>query len=178
MEEIRTMKHKHLAIELLKKLLTDDIKVRSKQNITLSKKMSERLQAAIQKYQNNLLDSSQIINELIQLGADLRMEDESSAALGLTVEEKAFYDALAANEGAAEVLSNKVLGELAHELVDRVKRDATVDWTVRESARAKLRVTVKRLLRDYGYPPDLEKLAVDRILKQSEQLASDWATAS
>jgi type I restriction enzyme R subunit len=175
LEEVRTMKHRHLALELLKKLLADEITIRSKQNIIQSKKLSERLQIAIQKYQNNLLTSAEIIEELMNIAREIRMDDDRAEAMGLSMEEIAFYDALVVNDDAQEVLGDKILGELAHAIVDQVKQNVSVDWTVRENARAKLRVIVKRLLKKYGYPPDLEKLAVDRVLKQSELLAEEWS---
>ncbi len=175
LEEVRTMKHRHLALELLKKLLGDEIKTRSKSNAVQSRKLSERLQMAIQKYQNNLLTSTEVIEELMNIAREIRAEDAEAVALGITIEEKAFYDALMVNDSAQEVLGNKILGELAHAIVDQVKKNISVDWTVRENARAKLRVIVKRLLKKYGYPPDLEKMAVDRVLKQSELLAEDWS---
>lgn len=175
LEEVRTMKHRHLALELLKKLLGDEIRARARHNLIQSKKLSERLQQAILKYQNNLLTSAEIVEELMHIARDIRTEDGEAAALGITVEEKAFYDALVVNQSAQEVLGDKVLGELAHVIVDQVKQNTSVDWEKRENARAKLRVIVKRLLKKYGYPPDLEKMAVDRVLQQSELLAQDWS---
>jgi type I restriction enzyme R subunit len=175
LEEVRTMKHKHLALELLKKLLGDEIRTRARRNLIQSKKLSERLQQAIQKYQNNLLTSAEIVEELMNIAREIRSEDSKAAALGITTEEKAFYDALVVNKSAQEVLGDKVLGELAHVIVDQVKINRSVDWEKRENARAKMRVIVKRLLKKYGYPPDLEKLAVDRILQQSELLAEEWS---
>ncbi len=175
LEEVRTMKHRHLALELLKKLLGDEIRTRARRNLIQSKKLSERLLQAIQKYQNNLLTSAEIVEELMNIAREIRTEDDKAAALGITPEEKAFYDALVVNSSAQDVLGDKILGELAHAIVDQVKQNTSVDWTVRENARAKLRVVVKRLLKKYGYPPDLEKLAVDRVLQQSELLAEEWA---
>ncbi|MCK5015721.1 MAG: type I restriction endonuclease subunit R [Candidatus Peribacteraceae bacterium] len=176
LEEVRTMKHHNLALELLKKLLSDEIKIRSKCNFVQSKKLSERLQMAIQKYQNNLLTSVEVIEELMNIAREIRMDDDRAEAMGLTEEEIAFYDALIINKTAIEVLGDKILGELAHEIVDQVKKNISVDWTVRENAKAKLRVIVKRLLKKYGYPPDIEQMAVDRVLKQSELLAKEWAS--
>ncbi len=178
LEEVRTMKHRNLALELLKKLLGDEIKMRSKRNLIQSKKLSERLQMAIARYQNNLLTSAEVIEELMNIARDIRSDDDRAEAMGLSHEEVAFYDALIVNKDAQEVLGDKILGELAHAIVDQVKQNISVDWTVRENARAKLRVIVKRLLKKYGYPPDLEKLAVDRVLKQSELLAQDWSDNS
>ena len=177
LEEVRTMKHRNLALELLKKLLGDEIKIRSKRNLIQSKNLSERLQMAIQKYQNNLLTSAEVIEELMNLARDIRADDNRAEAMGLSDEEVAFYDALIINKTAIDVLGDKILGELAHEIVDQVKQNTSVDWAVRENAKAKLRVIVKRLLKKYGYPPDLEKMAVDRVLKQSELLAEEWGNA-
>jgi len=178
LEEVRTMKHRNLAMELLKKLLGDEIKIRSKRNLVQSKKLSERLQMAIAKYQNNLLTSAEVIEELMNIAREIHSDDDRAEAMGLSDEEVAFYDALVVNKNAQEVLGDKILGELAHEIVDQVKQNVSVDWTVRENARAKLRVIVKRLLKKYGYPPDLEKMAVDRVLKQSELLAEEWSTTT
>jgi type I restriction enzyme, R subunit len=175
LKEIKTMKHRNLALELLKKLLGDEIKIRAKRNLVQSKKLSERLQIAIQKYQNNLLTSVEVIEELMNIAREIRTEDDRADTMGLTEEEIAFYDALVINKSAQDVLGDKILGELAHAIVDQVKQNVSVDWAVRENARAKLRVIVKRLLKKYGYPPDLEKLAVDRVMKQSEMLAGEWS---
>ncbi|KUK77363.1 MAG: type I restriction-modification system restriction subunit [candidate division WS6 bacterium 34_10] len=168
LQEVKDMKHKNTAIELLRKLLEDEITTRSKRNIVRSKKLSEMLQEAIRKYQNNLLTSVEVIDELIQMAKQLQKEDEDLKASGLSVEEIAFYDALIDNESAKKVLGDDILREISTELVEKVRRNASIDWTIRESARAKLRVLVKRTLRNYNYPPDKQKSATEKVLKQAE----------
>jgi len=140
----------------------------------ISKKLSELLENAIRKYQNNLLTAAQVIDELIRLAKDIRASDARGSQLKLTDEELAFYDALAANDSAKDVLGDKTLRDLARVLVDRVKSNTSIDWTIKESVRAKLRVIVRRLLRQYGYPPDMQLLATENVLKQAELLADDW----
>ncbi len=177
LEEIRGMKHKNLALELLRKILNDEIKIRTKKNLAQSKKFSEMLEEAIRKYKNNLLTAAQVIEELIAIAREIRISDERAADLGLSDDEVAFYDALAMNESAKEVMSDDTLRELARILVENVKKNTSIDWTVKESVRAKLRTVVKRLLRRYGYPPDEQKMATDRILKQAELMANEWTSA-
>ncbi|MBN2512497.1 MAG: DUF3387 domain-containing protein [Sedimentisphaerales bacterium] len=174
LQEIQGMKRKNIAIELLKKLLNDEIKIRVKKNLIQIKKLSEMLENAIKKYQNNLLTTAQVIEELIRLAKDIKASDARGLELNLTEDELAFYDALAANESAKEVLGDKTLRDLSRVLVDRVKSNTSIDWTIKESVRAKLRVIVRRLLRQYGYPPDMQLLATESVLKQAELLADDW----
>jgi type I restriction enzyme, R subunit len=174
LKEIQGMERKNLALELLKKILNDEIKVRIKKNLIQSKKLSEMLENAIKKYQNNLLSAAQIIEELIRLAKDIRDSDRRGEHLHLSDEELAFYDALANNESARDILGDDKLRDLARVLVQRVKTNTSIDWTIKESVRAKLKVIVKRLLRQYGYPPDMELLATENVLKQAELLADDW----
>jgi type I restriction enzyme R subunit len=174
LEEVKGMQRKNIALELLKKILNDEIKGRSKKNFIQSKKLSEMLENAIKKYQNNLITTSQVIEELIDIAKDVRATDERANNLGLTEYEVAFYDALANNESAKEVLGNEVLRDLARVLVERVKSNTTIDWTIKETVQAKLRVIVKRTLRKYGYPPDMALLATENILKQAELIADEW----
>jgi type I restriction enzyme R subunit len=175
LKEIQGMERKNLALELLKKLLNDEIKFRTKKNLIQSKKFSEMLEAAIKRYQNNLLTTAQVIEELIKLAKDIRDSDKRGEQLNLNNDELAFYDALANNKSAIDVLGNEKLRNLSRVLVERVKSNTSIDWTIKESVRAKLKVIVKRLLRQYGYPPDLEKLATENVLKQAELLADEWA---
>ena len=174
LEEVRGMKRKNLALELLKKILKDEIKTRERKNLIQSKKLSEMLDAAIKRYQNNLLTAAQVIEELINIAKEIRASDERGEDLGLTEDEIAFYDALAMNESAKKVLGDDALRDLARILVEKVKAKAAIDWTIKESVRAKLRVIVKRVLRKYGYPPDKQKLAAENILKQAELFADEW----
>ena len=175
LEEIRDMKRKNLALELLKKILNDEIKTRTKKNFIQSKKLSDMLDAAIKKYQNNLLTTAQVIDELINIAKEIRASDERGEDLGLTEDEIAFYDALAENGSAKKVLGDDTLRELARILVQKVKANTAIDWTIRESVQAKLRIIVKRTLRQYGYPPDKQKLATENILKQAELFADEWS---
>ena len=131
------------------------------------------LNAAIKKYQNNLLTAAQVIDELIKLAKDIKEADKRGDSLGLTEDEIAFYDALAENESAGQVLGDDKLKELARILVGKVRENASIDWNVRESARARMRVMVKRLLNQYGYPPDAQEIATDTVLKQAELLAGE-----
>jgi len=173
--EINGMKRKNLAFELLKKILSDEIKIRSGRNIIQGKKLSELLERAIKRYQNNLLTAAQVIEELIELAKNIRAEDERSKQLNLSEDEIAFYDALANNESAIEVLGDETLRELARILVEKVRSNTSIDWTIKESVQAKLRTIIRRTLRKYGYPPDKQLLATENILKQAELFASEWA---
>jgi type I restriction enzyme R subunit len=175
LQEIQGMERKNLALELLKKLLNDEIKLRSKKNLIQSKKFSEMLENAIRKYQNNLLTTAQVIEELIRMAKDIRDSDKRGKQFNLTVDELAFYDALANNESAKEVMGDEKLRDLSRVLAERVKANTSIDWTIKESVRSKLKVIVKRLLREYGYPPDMQLLATENILKQAGLLADEWA---
>ncbi len=170
--EIKGMKHQNLALELLKKILNDEIRSRSKTNLVQSKALLEMLETAIKKYNNGLLTTAEIIQFLVdEVAKKIRENDEREAHLGLSKEELAFYDALAENESAVKVLGDDKLRIIAIEVAEKVKANATIDWTIRESARAKLMVLVKRTLNKYGYPPDMQQKAIDTVLKQAELLA-------
>lgn len=169
--EVKGMTHKNLALELLKKILNDEIKARAKTNLVKSKALLEMLENAIKKYQNNLLSTAEIIQELINLAHEVKEADKQGERLGLTQDEVAFYNALEVNDSAVQVLGDDTLRELAREIADKVKKNATIDWTIRESARAKLMVLVRRTLSKYGYPPDKQQKAIDTVLKQAELLA-------
>lgn len=175
MEEIKGMQHRNVALELLKKILNDEIRTRSRKNLVQSRALSEMLENAIKRYQNNLLSAAEIIEELIELAKEIKAADQRGDNLGLTEDELAFYDALEVNDSAVQVLGDEQLREIARELVDKVKKNATIDWTVKESVRSKLKVIVKRILRKYGYPPDKQASATETILKQAELLADSWA---
>ncbi len=175
LEEIRNMKQKNLALELLKKILGDEIKIKTKKNFIQSKKLSDMLAVAIKKYHNNLLTTTQVIDELINIAKEIKAADERGEDLGLTEDEIAFYDALAVNKNAQEVLGDDTLRELARILVEQVKANTSIDWTIKESVQARLRVIVKRILREYGYPPDQQTLATKNILQQAELFADEWS---
>lgn len=173
LEEVRHMERKNLALELLKKLLNDEIRTRTRKNFIQSKKLSEMLENAIRKYQNNLLTSAQVIEELIKIAKDIRQSDKRGEGLYLNEDELAFYDALANSESAKEVLGDKQLAVIAMEVLKSVKGNATIDWTLKENVRAKLRRDVKRILNKYGYPPDEQLIATENVLKQAELMADE-----
>jgi type I restriction enzyme, R subunit len=169
--EVKGMKHQNLALELLKKLLNDEIRTRSKTNLVKSRKLLEMLESSIKKYQNNLLTTAEIIQELINLAKEIKDADKEGERLGLRVDEVAFYNALEVNDSAVQVLGDDQLRELAREIAEKVKSNSTIDWTIRESARAKLMVLVKRTLTKWGYPPDKQPKAIETVMKQAELLA-------
>jgi type I restriction enzyme R subunit len=169
--EVKGMQHKNLAIELLKKILNNELKARAKTNLVKSKKLLEMLETAIKKYQNNLLTTAEIIQELINIAKEIKASDAEAEKLGLSQDEMAFYDALETNDSAVSVLGDEILRTIAKEIADKVRANATIDWTIRESARAKLMVLVKRTLTKFGYPPDKQQKAIDTVLKQAELLA-------
>jgi type I restriction enzyme R subunit len=173
--EVRETKKKNLAIEALKKLINGDVRSQSRRNVTQSKAFSERLQAAIVRYHANAITTAQVLEELIQLAKDIRAARARGEETGLSGEEIAFYDALAENESARQVMGEPALRVIAHELVMVIKGNVSVDWMHRESARANIRRHVKRLLRKYGYPPDLQDAAVQNVLQQAEALSAEWA---
>ena len=173
--EVKDLPHKNLAFEVLKKLLNDEIKAISKKNLVQSRLFSEMLQQTILKYQNRSIEAAQIIPELIELARGMRQAHQRGENLGFSEEELAFYDALEVNDGAVKVLGGETLKTIARELVEAVRRNVTIDWTVKESARAKLRTMVKHFLRKYGYPPDKQEKATQTVLEQAELLCKDWA---
>jgi len=173
--EVRGLPQKNLAVELLRKLLNGEIKTRRRKNIVQARSFAEMLEEAVRKYQNRAVEAAQVIEELIQLAKDIRKAQSRGQELGLTDDEVAFYDALAENESAREVIGDEKLRFLAQELVNRVKQNVTIDWQVRENARAQIRVLVKRILRKYGYPPDMQQRATELVLEQAEVLCRDWA---
>lgn len=175
LDEVVGMQHKNLAIELLKKILNDELKIRSKTNLVKSKKLLEMLETAIKKYQNNLLTTAEIIEELIRIAKQIKEDDKEGERLGLNTDEVAFYNALEVNDSAVQVLGDETLKIIAREIADKVRANATIDWTIRESARAKLMVLVRRTLTKYGYPPDKQKQAIETVLKQAELLADSIA---
>jgi type I restriction enzyme R subunit len=173
--EVRDSDKKNLAVEALKKLINGEVRSQAKRNVTQSKAFSERLDAAILRYHNNALTTAQVLEELIQLAKDIQAARARGEETGLSDEEIAFYDALAENESARQVMGEPALRVIAHELVEGIRKGVTVDWMHREAARARMRVLVKRLLRKYGYPPDLQDAAVQNVLQQAEALSASWA---
>ncbi|GAB1447307.1 type I restriction endonuclease subunit R [Bacteroidota bacterium] len=174
--EVQGMQHKNLAIELLKKILNNELKIRAKTNLVKSKKLLEMLEGAIKRYQNNLLTTAEIIQELINIAKEIKESDKEGEKLGLNTDEVAFYNALEVNDSAVQVLGDEQLKQIAREIAEKVRANATIDWTIRESARAKLMVLVKRTLNKYGYPPDKQQKAIDTVLKQAELLADNLTT--
>ncbi len=174
LQEVREMKHKNLGLELLKKILNDEIKVRLKFNLTEGKKLLNMLEASIRKYQNNLLTTAEIIEELLTIARQVRGADGLAEKLKLTKDEYAFYTALEVNDSAVKILGDEILKNIAREIADKVRKNATIDWAMKESARAKLMVIVRRTLNKYGYPPDKQQKAIDTVLKQAEVLADYW----
>ena len=175
--EVKNMEHKNLAFEVLKKLINDEIKSRMKKNLVQSKTLMEMLEDSILKYQNKILTAAQVIDELIKLSKEIHEMDKEPEEMGLTDYEYAFYSAIANNESAREVMEKDKLRELAVELYNKVRENASIDWTIKESVKAKLKVVVKRILRRYGYPPDMQKLATDTVLHQAEIIAEELASA-
>ena len=165
------MEHKNVALETLKKLLNDEIKARTKKYLVQSKTLMELLENSITRYHNNIIIAAEVIEELIELSKDIKRVDQEPAEMGLSDFEYAFYTAVANNESAKELMQADKLRELAVVLTERVRNNASIDWTIKESARAKLRVIVKRTLRKFGYPPDMQKLATETVLKQAELIA-------
>ena len=172
--EVRGLKHKNVAAELLEKLLKDELKVRSKRNLVQSQIFSEKLKKTLNAYHNRAISTMQVIEELIKLAKDLDAATKRGENLGLTDDEIAFYDALATNDSAVQAMGDAKLKVIAAELIGQVKKSVTIDWTLRESARAKIKVMVKRILNKHGYPPDLQEEAVKTVLAQAELLCAEW----
>ncbi len=173
--EVKELPHKNLAFEVLRKLLSEEVRASSKKNLVQSRLFSQMLEETIRKYQNRSIEAAQIIQELIDLAKEMREAAKRGEKLGFTEEELAFYDALEVNDSAVKVLGDETLRTIARELVETVRQNTTIDWTVKESVRAKLRTMVKRILRKYGYPPDKQERATQTVLEQAELLCRDWA---
>ncbi|MEY3759277.1 MAG: hypothetical protein RIR39_768, partial [Pseudomonadota bacterium] len=173
--ELKGMEHKNIALEVLKKLLGDELKVRTKKNFVQSKSLMDMLENAIKKYQNKILTAAEVMDELIRIAQEIVASDSQAKTLGLTDFEYAFYTAVASNDSAKKLMQHDQLRELAIVLTQRVRENASIDWTIKENVRAKLKVIVKRLLRQYGYPPDMQLLATETVLKQAEMIANELA---
>jgi type I restriction enzyme R subunit len=173
--EVRGMKHKNLAVELLRKLLNDEIKTRSRTFLVQSRSFAEMLERAITEYHNRTIETLQVIERLIKLAREMKAAGERGAKLNLSDEELAFYDALETNDSAVAVLGDEVLRTIAREEADKIRNNVSIDWTMRESVRARLRVLVKRVLRSHGYPPDKQEKATRTVLEQAELIAAHWA---
>jgi type I restriction enzyme R subunit len=175
--DIRGMPQRNLAVELLQKLLKGEIRARGKRNVVQARSFAELLEQAVRKYQNRAIETAQVIEELIQLAKDMRAAGARGEQLGLSEDELAFYDALETNDSAVKVLGDDTLRAIARELVETVRKNVTIDWTIRENVRAQLRVLVKRILRKHGYPPDKQEKATQTVLEQAEVLSEIWAGA-
>ena len=173
--EIKGFKYRNMALELLKKLINDEIKTRSRKNVVEARSFAEMLEETIRRYQNRSIEAAEVIAEPIELAREMREAHKRHEKIGLTEEELAFYDALEVNDSAVKVLGDETLKLIARELVEAVRRNVTIDWTVRQSARAKLRTIVRRLLRKHGYPPDKQGKATLTVLEQAEVLCRDLA---
>ncbi|BDP29961.1 TPA: type I restriction endonuclease subunit R [Vibrio vulnificus] len=174
LEDVRQMPERNLAVELLEKLLKDDIKAKTRNNVVQEKKYADRLQETLRKYNNRAIETAQVIEELIQMAKDFQQEMMREAELGLNPDEIAFYDALANNESAVRELGDEILKKIAVEITDKLRKSTTVDWQVRDSVRARLKILVRRTLQRWKYPPDKAAEAVELILKQAETLSNSW----
>ncbi|SMF63957.1 type I restriction enzyme, R subunit [Tistlia consotensis] len=173
--EVRGMPQRNLAVELLQKLLKGEIKSRGRKNVVQARSFAEMLEQTLRRYQNRAIEAAQVIEELIALAKEMREAAARGETLGLTEAELAFYDALETNDSAVKVLGDETLRGIARELVETVRKNVTIDWTLRETVRAQLRVLVKRILRKYGYPPDMQEKATQTVLEQAALLSAEWA---
>lgn len=176
LSEVGEMKQRNLAVELLQKLLRTEISARRRKNVVQSRSFTEMLERTIRRYQNRSIEAAAVVEELIELAREMRKAAARGEKLGLSEEELAFYDALETNDSAVRVLGDQVLRAIAQELVETVRKNLEIDWTLRESVRAKLRLLVKKVLRRHGYPPDKQEKATLTVLEQAELLSAEWVT--
>ncbi len=172
--EVRDMPQKNLAVELLRKLLDSEIKTRSKKNVVQSRSFSDMLEKTLRAYHNRAIETVQVIEELIALAGEIKKAEKRGEALGLSEDEVAFYDALETNDSAVKILGDKILCGIARELVQTIRSNVTVDWSVREDRRAHIKRLVKRILKKNGYPPDKQEKAAETVLEQAETLCGEW----
>ena len=175
--EVRGMPRRNLAVELLQKLLRGELAARRRKNVVQARSFAEMLEQTLRRYQNRAIEAAQVIEELIRLSREMREAAARGDKLGLSEEELAFYDALETNDSAVRVLGDETLRDIARELVETVRGNVTIDWTLRENIRANLRRLVKRILRKHGYPPDKQEKATCTVLEQAEVLSEGWAVA-
>ena len=173
--EARGMPQRNLAVELLQKLLKDELANRRRKNVVQARSFAEMLERTFIRYRNRAVEAAQVIEELIELASEMREANARGEQLGLSEDELAFYDALEVNDSAAQVLGDDTLRDIARELVTTVRGNVTIDWTLRENVRANLRRLVKRALRRYGYPPDKQKKATRLVIEQAEAISAEWA---
>ena len=174
---VQHLPQRNLAVELLQKLLNNELKIRSKKYLVQSRSFAEMLEGTIRKYQNRTIEAAQVIAELIELAKQMREGHRRGEKLGLTDDEVAFYDALEVNDSAVKVLGEPTLKNIARELVSHVRKSVTIDWTLREAAQAQIRVIVRRILRKHGYPPNKQEKATQTVLEQAKLLCADWAAS-
>lgn len=167
------MEHKNLALEVLRKLLNDEIKTRMQRNLVQGKSLMEMLEASINKYHNKVITAVEVIDELIGLSKHIVAQDNAAKELGLSEYEYAFYSAVADNNSAVELMGKDKLRELAVVLTETIRNNASIDWEIKENVRAKMRVAIKRLLRRFGYPPDMQMLATETVIKQAEMISAE-----
>ena len=175
--EVQGMPHRNLAVELLQKLLKEEVSTRQRKNVVQARSFAEMLEQTLRRYQNRAVETAQVIEELIELAKDMREANARGERLGLSEDELAFYDALETNDSAVQVLGDETLRDIARQLVETVRNNVTIDWTLRENVRANLRRLVRRILRKHGYPPDKQEKATQTVLEQAEVLSEDWAAA-
>jgi type I restriction enzyme R subunit len=175
LEEVRKTPHKNLAVELLRRLLMDKVKVMSRRNLVQSRKFSDLIQNAINNYRNKAITNAEVIEELLKMAKEFEEAEKEGENLGLTKEEAAFYDALTNDSIVKELMENETLIQIAHELTESIRNSMTVDWTIKESARAQMRKTIKRLLKKYKYPPENQEQALEIVMKQAELMCSNEA---
>ena len=174
--EVQGMPHRNLAVELLQKLLRGEVSTRRRKNVVQARSFAEMLEHALRRYQNRAIEAAQVIEELIELAREMREANARGERLGLSEDELAFYDALETNDSAVQVLGDETLRDIARQLVETVRNNVTIDWTLRENVRANLRRLVRRILRQHGYPPDKQEKATQTVLEQAEVLSEGWAT--
>ncbi|MXY46735.1 MAG: DUF3387 domain-containing protein, partial [Chloroflexi bacterium] len=172
--EVRAMPHRNLAVELLQKLIKGELTIRRRKNVVQARSFAGMLEETLRRYENRAIEAAQVIEELIQMAREIRAASERGEKLGLTDDELAFYDALETNDSAVQVLGDETLRDIARELVETVRRNVGIDWTLREDAHARLRVLVRRLLRRFGYPPDKQEKATETVLEQAELVSDEW----
>jgi type I restriction enzyme R subunit len=171
--ELKGMEHKNIALEVLKKLLNDEISVRMQRNLVQGRSLMEMLEHSINKYHNKVITAVEVIDELIGLSKHIVTQDNAAKALGLSIYEYAFYSAVADNNSAMELMGKEKLRELAVVLTETIRNNASIDWEIKENVRAKMRVAIKRLLRRFGYPPDMQLLATETVIKQAEMISAE-----
>lgn len=174
--ELKGYQHKNVALEVLKKLLNDELKARAKTNLVQSKSLAEMLENSIKRYQNKIITAAEVMEELIKISKEIVASDAQAKDMGLSEYEYAFYTAVANNDSARELMQQDKLRELAVVLTQKIRENASIDWTIKESVKAKLKVVVKRILREFGYPPDMQALATETVLKQAEMIAAELVT--